>query len=121
MSGFFLNSLLFHFREGDIFFQDLDCGPPCEAIEAVTQGYNGSQLSHCAIITAVGPSYQETILTEAIGDYVIETTLEEFLNRSNDKVIVGRLKNDYQYMINDTVEHTYLLIFLVKNMTLFLI
>jgi hypothetical protein len=52
----------------------------------------------------VGPSYQETILTEAIGDYVIETTLEEFLNRS-DKVIVGRLKNDYQYMINDTVEH----------------
>ena len=93
--GLFLKQPSISFQKGDIFFQDLDCGPPCEAIEAVTQGYNGSQLSHCAIITAVGPSYQETILTEAIGDYVIETTLEEFLNRS-DKVIVGRLKNDYQ-------------------------
>ena len=102
--GLFLKQPSISFQKGDIFFQDLDCGPPCEAIEAVTQGYNGSQLSHCAIITAVGPSYQETILTEAIGDYVIETTLEEFLNRS-DKVIVGRLKNDYRYMINDTVEH----------------
>lgn len=100
----FLKQPKVSFQQGDIFFQDLDCGPPCEAIEAVTQGYNGSQLSHCAIVTKVGQSNQEIILTEAIGDYVIETTLEEFLNRS-DKVIVGRLKNEYQYMIKDAINH----------------
>ena len=41
------------FQVGDIIFQDLDCGPPCDAIEAVTSGYNGAQLSHCGIITEV--------------------------------------------------------------------
>lgn len=100
----FLKQPQISFQQGDIFFQDLDCGPPCEAIEAVTQGYKGSQLSHCAIVTAVGPSYEEIILTEAIGDSVVETSLEQFLNRS-DKVIVGRLKNEYQYMINDAINH----------------
>ena len=38
---------------GDIVFQDLDCGPPCQAIEAVTSGYKGAQLSHNGIITEV--------------------------------------------------------------------
>ena len=41
------------FKVGDIIFQDLDCGPPCDAIEAVTSGYNGAQLSHCGIITEI--------------------------------------------------------------------
>ena len=34
------------FQVGDILFQDLDCGPPCEAIEAVTSGYNLSAVSY---------------------------------------------------------------------------
>ena len=56
----------FTFQEGDIFFQDLDCGPPCDAIEAVTQGYKGSNLSHCAIITEVGTNLKTTKLVEAM-------------------------------------------------------
>ena len=92
------------FEVGDIFFQDLDCGPPCEAIEAVTSGYQGAQLSHCAIITYVGSSANDTILTEAIGERVSEITLSDFLNRSN-KVLVGRLKKEYQYMIPDAIAH----------------
>lgn len=92
------------FEVGDIFFQDLDCGPPCEAIEAVTSGYRGAQLSHCAIITHVGSSEYDTILTEAIGETVTEITLHDFLNRSN-KVFVGRLKEEYQYMIPDAITH----------------
>ena len=94
----------FTFQEGDIFFQDLDCGPPCEAIEAVTQGYKGSNLSHCAIITEVGPNLKTTKLVEAIGETVTETTLEEFLNRSN-KVLVGRLKKEHAELIPTALKH----------------
>ena len=94
----------FTFQEGDIFFQDLDCGPPCDAIEAVTQGYKGSNLSHCAIITEVGPNLKTTKLAEAIGETVTETTLEEFLNRSN-KVLVGRLKKEHTELIPIAIKH----------------
>ena len=102
--SFMLRQPSFNFREGDIFFQDLDCGPPCEAIEAVTQGYKGSNLSHCAIITKVGPNLKTTKLVEAIGETVTETTLEEFLNRSN-KVLVGRLKKEHAELIPIALQH----------------
>ena len=94
----------FNFQEGDIFFQDLDCGPPCNAIEAVTQGYMGSNLSHCAIISEVGPNLKSTILIEAIGENVSEVTLEEFLMRSN-KVLVGRLKKEHSELIPIALKH----------------
>ena len=102
--SFMLRQPSFNFREGDIFFQDLDCGPPCEAIEAVTQGYKGSNLSHCAIITEVGPNLKTTKLVEAIGETVSETTLEEFLNRSN-RVLVGRLKKEHAELIPIALQH----------------
>ena len=92
------------FKDGDILFQDLDCGPPCEAIEAVTQGYNGSQLSHCAIISKAGTSLKNTIVTEAIGENVSKISLEEFLNRSN-KVLVGRLKKEHSNLIPIALQH----------------
>ena len=101
---FFFSCTKQSFQVGDIFFQDLDCGPPCQAIEAVTSGYQGAQLSHCAIITSVGTSNHDTILTEAIGETVTQTTLHDFLNRSN-KVFVGRLIDKYQYMIPDAITY----------------
>ena len=101
---FFFSCSKQSFQVGDIFFQDLDCGAPCQAIEAVTSGYQGAQLSHCAIITSIGTSNHDTILTEAIGETVTQTTLHDFLNRSN-KVFVGRLKDEYQYMIPDAITY----------------
>ena len=93
------------FQVGDIVFQDLDCGPPCQAIEAVTSGYNGAQLSHNGIITEVnGKKFNQIFVVEAIGDGVVKTPLDEFLERS-DKVIVGRLKSDYTYMIPDAISY----------------
>ena len=90
---------------GDIVFQDLDCGPPCQAIEAVTSGYNGAQLSHNGIITEVnGKKFNQIFVVEAIGDGVVKTPLDKFLERS-DKVIVGRLKSDYTYMIPDAISY----------------
>ena len=93
------------FQVGDILFQDLDCGPPCEAIEAVTSGYNGAQLSHNGIITEIkGDKFSQIFLVEAIGEGVVKTPLDKFLKRSN-KVIVGRLKPDYTYMISDAINY----------------
>ena len=90
---------------GDILFQDLDCGPPCEAIEAVTSGYNGAQLSHNGIITEIkGNKFSQIFVVEAIGERVVKTPLDNFLKRSN-KVIVGRLKPDYTYMISDAINY----------------
>ena len=75
------------FQVGDILFQDLDCGPPCEAIEAVTSGYNGAQLSHNGIITEIkGDKFSQIFLVEAIGERVVKTPLDKFLERSNKAV-----------------------------------
>ena len=37
-------------QDGDLLFQDLNCGELCNAIEAVTEGVNGKDFSHCAIV-----------------------------------------------------------------------
>ena len=54
----------FQFQRGDLLFQDLDCGPPCDAIEAVTVGYQNANLSHCDIISCVGPNLQDIIVID---------------------------------------------------------
>jgi len=40
----------FVLQPGDLLFQDLDCGPLCDAIEKVTTGYQGANFSHVGIV-----------------------------------------------------------------------
>lgn len=80
-------------QEGDILFQDLDCGDACDAIESVTDGYNGLDFSHCGIVANVDG---ELKVVEAYGA-VQAVPIDTFLYRSKDKhgnpkVIVGRPK-----------------------------
>ena len=42
------NEALTTLKEGDLLFQDLNCGELCDAIETVTQGVDGKDFSHCA-------------------------------------------------------------------------
>lgn len=91
----------FQLKDGDLLFQDMDCGPMCEAIEAVTTGINGAQLSHVGMVVIHQDS---TYVLEAISRGVILTPLAQFLNRSHDKyghpkVLVGRLKQSKQELI----------------------
>ena len=79
--------------EGDILFQDLDCGDACDAIEKVTIGYNGLDFSHCGIVAKVDG---EMKVVEAYGA-VQAVAIDSFFERSKDKhgnakVIVGRPK-----------------------------
>ncbi len=76
---------------GDILFQDLDCGPACDAIESVTEGVNGMDFSHCGIVAEVDG---ELRVVEAYGK-VQAVQVDSFLLRSKDaagnpKVLIGR-------------------------------
>ena len=75
-------------QEGDLLFQDLDCGPLCDAIEAVTVGAKGNKYSHCALAIRKNDSIK---VIEAIGSAVTVTDLNAFLGRCT-LTSVGRLK-----------------------------
>ena len=109
----------FQLELGDILFQDLDSSPLCDAIELVTNGYKGANLSHIGIVVELGNphcinnpdyNYENHIkILEAIPNKVKTTRLDSFLNRSldknqNPKVIVGRLKSNYQFKIYDAID-----------------
>lgn len=92
----------FALRPGDLLFQDLDCGPLCDAIETVTTGYQGMNLSHVGIIAK--DDSDSFVVIEAVSSGVEVTPLYTFLGRSLDadrrpKVIVGRLKEPHRHLI----------------------
>lgn len=102
-------STSFSLQEGDLLFQDSDCGPFCDAIEKVTHGYQGANLSHVGMVICVENNILKVI--EATTDGVVLTSIDTFLSRSfdadgNSKVIVGRVKEDYQSLIPSAVSHS---------------
>lgn len=102
----FLQAQNFQLMEGDLLFQDSDCGPFCEAIEKVTRGYQGANFSHVAMVIRDKDSGLSVI--EATGKGVIITVLDSFLLRSadfngNPKVIVGRVVEDFNHLIPDAI------------------
>ncbi len=81
-------------RAGDLIFQDLDCGPLCDAIEKVTDGVGGKDFSHLGLVVASGDTLA---VVEAIGKGVQLTAVPKFVQRSTTpdgrpKVVVARLK-----------------------------
>ncbi len=114
--SFFIIILIFNYscvkkekiiiQEGDLLFQDLDSSPLCDGIEQVTNGFNDMNFSHIGIATNIN---KKTYILEAF-DGVDTVDLEEFLNRSlneknQPKVVVGRLKKDYQNLIPLAITH----------------
>lgn len=96
----------FQFQEGDILFQDGDCGDFCDAIRKVTQGYEGRDFSHNGLLTE---EEGEWFVLEAIGKGVSRTPLQEFLHRHVDergqpKVMIGRLKPEYRKLIPSAIQ-----------------
>lgn len=94
------------FKAGDLIFQDLQCGPLCDAINAVTKGCQGKDFSHVGIVV----NYQNQLgVIEAIGSKVQFTSLNIFLGRSFDAagkplVIAARLKKKYTKSIAKACE-----------------
>lgn len=95
----------FSWKEGDILFQDGDCGDFCDAIRKVTQGYQGMDFSHNGLLIKEGNDW---MVLEAVSRGVVLTPLEDFLNRHLDqsgrpKVMVGRLKHKYRHLIPEAI------------------
>jgi len=94
-------------QEGDLLFQDLDCGGLCDAIEAVTEGVNGKDFSHCAMVVRVGDSLK---IVEAIGSKVRLTKVEDFLKRSKDvdslkSITVARVAHVHESLIKGASDY----------------
>lgn len=87
-------------QDGDLIFQDMDCGPLCDAIEAVTEGYNGNDFSHMGMLY----HRNDTIyIIEAAGKAVRLKTLEKFSKNTNKPMYVGRLKKQYRKLISRAI------------------
>ena len=94
-------------RVGDLIFRDSDCGTLCDAIEKVTTGYKGANLSHVGIVAKDANGCM--IVFEAVSKGVVVTDLQTFLNRSVDanglpKVMLGRLKKPYRHLIPPAIK-----------------
>lgn len=88
-------------KDGDLIFQDMDCGPLCDAIEAVTDGYQGKDYSHMGMVY----HRNDTIyIIEAAGQAVRLNMLEIFSKNTNKPMLVGRLKKKYTNLIPTAVK-----------------
>jgi hypothetical protein len=83
-------------HNADLLFQDLDCGPLCDAIEQVTQSYGGRHFSHIGLVDVEGDS---VFVIEAIGAAVQKTPLHQFLARTKNEVLVGRVKPEFSFLL----------------------
>lgn len=91
-------------QTGDLLFQDLDCGPLCDAIEEATIGKNGERFSHIAIVSVEN---DEVFIIEAY-DGVKKIPISEFIERDikaygKSNIVVGRLNKQYQKYIKNAV------------------
>lgn len=98
----------FSFQNGDLLFFDYDCGELCDAIEEVTQGFDGVNLSHVGIVEI---EHGKAYIFEAVSEGVRRARLEDSIGSvSVDengawKVVVGRLKPHYQHLNEDAIEY----------------
>ena len=108
----YINNETYSIKEGDLFFQDLDSSPLCEAIEKVTKSVNNKNFSHIGICIIEN---SELYILEAFSNGVDIIKIEDFLKRSLNeygypKITIGRLKPKYNYLIKNALQKGKLLI-----------
>jgi hypothetical protein len=88
-------------KDGDLIFQSMNCGELCEAINQVTEGYNGIDFNHIGMIVTQSDSI---LVLEASGSKVKLTPLKTFKSYTNQTMYVGRLKKRFQKLIPNAIE-----------------
>jgi hypothetical protein len=96
----------FVFKQGDILFQDYDCGDLCKAIKKVTKSVKKKSLSHVGLTYIL---HDSAYVIEAIGENVHLTKLDKFIERSvdqngNNKILVERVKPEFQRLIAPVIK-----------------
>ena len=87
-------------KTGDIIFQSMNCGPLCEAINEVTEGYQGKDFSHLGLVLIQNDSIY---IIEAGGKVVKLTPYKTFKTYTNEEMYVGRLKPKYRKYIPEAI------------------
>ncbi|MFL9844577.1 YiiX/YebB-like N1pC/P60 family cysteine hydrolase [Flavobacterium rhizosphaerae] len=98
LSSFAQSSIL---QDGDLLFIDMDCGPLCDAIEAVTDGYNGKDFSHMGMVYHRNDTLY---IIEAAGTAVRLNTFDKFKASTTKPILVGRLKKEYSQLIPKAIQ-----------------
>ena len=98
--------LLAQYQEGDLLFQDCDCGAMCDAIESVTFARNNARFSHIAIV--VKDENEQLQALEANVNGVVMVPVEQFVYRyktreGNPTIAIGRLDDKYNDLIPKAV------------------
>ncbi len=79
-------------RDGDLLFQEWDCGEGCSAIRGVTLSAYSRQFTHCGLFYRDAEGTLRVL--EAVGRGVVATELQDFLSRTTEwsegRVMVGR-------------------------------
>ncbi len=84
-------------QNGDLLFININCGPMCEAINAVTEGYKDNDFNHMGLV--VSENNSDFFVYEAIGETVVKTPLQNFLAYTKNTVYTGSVKAAYQHLI----------------------
>jgi hypothetical protein len=87
-------------KTGDILFQKMNCGDLCEAIHAVTEGYDGNDFSHLGLVVIKNDS---VFIIEAAGNAVRKVTLEQFSENTKTTMFIGRVKSKYKKLIPQVI------------------
>lgn len=87
-------------KTGDLLFQKMNCGELCEAIHAVTEGYNGNDFSHLGLVVIENDS---VFIIEAAGNAVRKVTLEQFSKNTQTTMFIGRVKSKYTKLIPQVI------------------
>lgn len=102
---FILPSILFaqksKLKTGDLLFQKMNCGELCDAIHAVTEGYQGNDFSHLGLVYIQNDSI---FIIEAAGNAVRKVTLEQFSKNTKTNMYIGRVKNKYKKLIPGVIQ-----------------
>jgi hypothetical protein len=101
-------SISAQYQEGDLLFQDCDCGDMCNAIEEVTTSKNNARFSHIALVVKNDEGQLQAL--EANVNGVVMVPINDFVNRykskeGNPTIAIGRLEEKYLELIPDAISY----------------
>lgn len=85
-----------YLKNGDLLFINVNCGAMCDAINAVTEGFEGNDFNHVGMVYS--DNNNDFFVYEAISKGVVKTPLNDFLKRTNI-VYKGTIKAPFQHLI----------------------
>jgi hypothetical protein len=98
--SFFVFGQTSKLKTGDLLFQKMNCGELCDAIHAVTDGFNGNDFSHLGLVVIENDT---VFIIEAAGNAVRKVTLEQFSKNTETTMFVGRVKSKYKKLIPEVI------------------